>query len=228
MTNNLTLLYVEDDETVRENFTEIFRDYFKNVITAENGKIAYELYEKNSIDVAILDISLPLMSGLNLASKIRETDKNIELIILSAYSDREKLLHAVNLQLFTYLVKPIGHKELDKVLQELINKLNPNEPIGLLGGYTLYKTTEVLSFQDKHIKITKNEIKVITLLCDNATRYLKPCEIYELLFNKIGSGECNNIVQLISRLKKKFIKLGFSKDFFIQSNYGLGYKIILS
>jgi len=228
MKNNLTLLYVEDDETVRENFTEIFKSYFKNVITADNGKSALELYEKNNIDVAILDVSIPKINGLTVASKIRELDKKIELIIITAYSDREKLLQAVNLQLFNYLVKPVSHKELDAVLCEVIDKLSVDKPMEFLGGYTWQPKLEQLSFKDKYVKVTKNEIKIITTLCDNLNTYLKPCEINELVFNKLGEDDCNNIVQLISRLKKKFIKLGYSKDFFIQSNYGLGYKIVLT
>ena len=228
MKNDLTLLYVEDDTTVRENFTEIFKSYFSHVLTADNGKSALELYETNNIDVAILDISIPEINGLNVASQIRKLDKKIELIMLSAYSDREKLLQAVNLQLFTYLVKPVAHKELDAILCEVIDKLSVDKPVKLLGGYTWQAKQEQLSFKDKYIKVTKNEIKIITTLCDNLNTYLKPCEINELVFNKLGEDDCNNIVQLISRLKKKFIKLGYSKDFFIQSNYGLGYKIVLT
>lgn len=226
MTSNLTLLYVEDDETIRENFTEIFKSYFKNVIATNNGESALKLYEQNNIDVAILDISIPKINGLNVATKIREVDKKIELIIISAFSDREKLLQAVNLQLFTYLVKPVRHKDLDKVLREVIDKLSENKHVNLIGGYRWDSSLELLSHGDDYIKITKNEIKIISILLESLNIYLKPCEIHEIIYNTNGDKECNNIVQLISRLKRKFIRLGDSNEFFIQSNYGLGYKII--
>ena len=126
MTNNLTLLYVEDNEIVRENFTEIFTKYFKNIITAENGKDALQLYKNNKIDLAILDISIPIINGLNVAAKIRENDSKTEIIMLSAYSDKPKLLQAVNLHLFSYLIKPVQHNELHDTLTRAIAKLSIN------------------------------------------------------------------------------------------------------
>jgi len=213
---------------VRENFTEIFKSYFGHVITTDNGRDALELYAQQKVDVAILDISIPHISGLNLASHIREANKEIEIIMLSAYSDREKLLHALNLQLYTYLVKPVQHDELDKTLTGLIDKLTHNKAEKLLGGFAWQSDVELLSYNGNYIKLTKNEIKVISLLIKSPNNYLKPCEINDSLFNKIGDKDCNNIVQLISRLKKKFNTLKYSEDFFIQSNYGLGYKIIFT
>ena len=74
MTNDFKLLYVEDNKVVRENFVEIFSRYFKNITTADNGKTALELYNNNDFNIAILDISIPEISGLSLAKKIRERD----------------------------------------------------------------------------------------------------------------------------------------------------------
>ena len=72
MINDLTILYVEDDETVRENFTEILKEHFLNVITANNGKTALDLYNKYKPHIALLDISVPYINGLTLAEKMRE------------------------------------------------------------------------------------------------------------------------------------------------------------
>ena len=101
-------------------------------------------------------------------------------------------------------------------------------PTYFLGGYLWEADSELLSFNGNYIKVTKNEIKIISTLLKNTNKYLKPCDIHELVFNKTGEDDCNNVVQLISRLKKKFKKLNFSRQFFIQNNYGLGYKLILT
>ena len=226
MTNELTLLYVEDDELVRENFTEIFTRYFKNVITADNGKTALEIYKNNDINVAILDISIPAINGLHLASIIREDNKDIEIIILSEYSDKEKLLQAVNLQLFYYLIKPVKIEALSKTLNDVINKLSNNVNINLNFGYIWNTETNILSYKNKNIKTTKNEIKLIKYLYENSNTYKDSCDIARNIFDSQEEVSCNNIVQLISRFRKKMLDSYNKEDFFIDNIYGLGYKLL--
>ena len=227
MTNELTLLYVEDDNLVRENFTEIFQRYFKNVITADNGKTALEIYENNDINVAIIDISIPKINGLNVASKIRESDKEIELIIMSAYSDKEKLLQAVNLQLFCYLIKPVKIEDLSKTLNNVINNLSSNTIINFKYGYTWDTKLNILAYNNQNIRTTKNEIKLIEYLYKNANTHKNSCDIAHSIFNSHEEISCNNIVQLISRFRKKMLDTYNKKDFFIDNIYGLGYKLLI-
>jgi len=107
MNNNIIVLYVEDDQVVRENFTQILEHYFAQVIVAEDGINALKMYKEHQPQVAILDISIPHLSGLQLAEKIRAENEDIQIIMLTAFSEQEKLLQAVNLQLFAYLIKPV-------------------------------------------------------------------------------------------------------------------------
>jgi len=230
MRNDLTLLYVEDDQVVRENFTEIFQTYFDRVITTDNGNKALELYEQNSIDVAILDISIPGMNGLNVASKIREKDDETILLIVSAHSDKEKLLKAVNIGLFGYLVKPVTHSELDKVLQKIIKSIPIESTLNLPNNYCWNSRDSLLIYKGKEIKLTKNEKKIVSSLIENRNKYLSACDIQEAIFNQRDDKDnsCNNIVQLISRLKKKIFKLYDTDDYFIENCYGTGYKVIVN
>ena len=84
MMNDISVLYVEDDEIVRDNFAQILQRYFSTVYVADNGRTALELYEQYKPDVAVLDISIPHLSGLQVASKIREVDNDIQIIMLTA------------------------------------------------------------------------------------------------------------------------------------------------
>lgn len=229
MRNDLTLLYVEDDQVVRENFTEIFKTYFNRVLTTDNGNEALELYENNNIDVAILDISIPGINGLSVAAKIRENDEETIILVISAHSDTEKLLKAVNLGLFGYLVKPITHKELDESLQKIINSI-PKEPLIDLSKDYFWHSKDTLLIRDGiEIKLTNNETKIIQILIESKNKYLSACDIQDMLFSQRESTDnnCNNVVQLISRLKKKAFKLCNTDDFFIENCYGTGYKIII-
>jgi len=227
MTKDFELLYVEDNKIVRDNFVEIFSRYFDNITTADNGRTALELYKKNNFDIAILDISIPEINGLSLATKIREMDKDIEIIMLTAYSDKEKLLQAINLRLFSYLIKPVKQNELDITLKELINRLSKGFTLELRNGYTWNIKTEILYYENLEVKITKNEISLVKFLSTNSLRYYTACEIAnEILHDKKESdATCNNTIQLISRFKKKMLKSCNKEHFFIDNVYGLGYKI---
>jgi len=223
MTNNLTLLYVEDDEIVRENFTEIFKTYFANVLTTDNGNEAIKLYEENKIDVAILDISINGMNGLNVASKIREKDQKTILLIISAYSDKDKLLQAINLKLFGYLVKPVTHMALNEKIQEILKKTNEKSLIALSDNWFYNPLISTLFYADKEVKLTKNEAKIIKILIENKNSYMTACDIQSQVFQEksIVEKDCNNVVQLLSRLKKKISQKYNEEDYFIENCYGV-------
>ncbi len=227
MTNNLTLLYVEDEEIARESFTEILSLYFKNVIVTDNGKTALEIYNTNKIDIAILDISIPEINGLNVAKKIREQDQDIEIIMLTAFSDKDKLLQAINLQLFSYLIKPVKQNELDSTLNKVIDKLSHGTQINLKHGYNWDENLELLSYNDIDIKISKNEKALIKFLLVSSNLHSTACHIALAILNQENKKDltCNNIVQLISRFKKKMLSQYNKEHFFIDNVYGLGYKI---
>jgi len=230
MRNNFTLLYVEDDDVVRENYSEIFKIYFKNVISTDNGNEALKLYKSNPVDVAILDISIHGMNGLNVAAKIREISSETIILMITAYADNDKLLKAINLDLFGYLVKPIIHKELDDTLKKIIAKVPNDTLLELPNKFSWQKNSKTLSYNNETVKLTKNEKRIIEILLSNKNKYLTACEIQEELFEHSNTNDssCNNVVQLISRLKKKVLLLYQYEEFFIENCYGAGYKIIVT
>lgn len=116
----LTILYVEDDESVRNELVSLLSNFFQNVFSAKDGKEGLELYEqrKDDIDVIIADINMPNLSGIEMV-KIRETDKDISILFATAYSDNEFLSEAIKLKVFEYITKPIDIRKLMTVLNEL-------------------------------------------------------------------------------------------------------------
>lgn len=229
MISDLTILYVEDDETVRESISEILEQHFSNVITANNGKTAFDLYNEHKPQIALLDISIPQINGLTLASKIREKDSEIQIIILTAYSEKEKLLQAVNLQLFAYLIKPIQFEEFDKVLKNVQKKFKKDEFLLLTNDFKWNKETEELFYEHTKIKLTNKELQIVSLLCTYPNQYFTP---YNLALeigdeNSVEEKKSNTIIQLLSRFKNKTLKELNLKHFFIENVYGAGYKIIL-
>ncbi|MBC8237257.1 MAG: response regulator transcription factor [Helicobacteraceae bacterium] len=227
MTNNLTLLYVEEDQKIREDFTKIFKKYFSHVIVSDNEFDALKLYHSNTIDLAILDISIPEMNGLHLAQEIRKLDKKIEIIILTAYSQKDNLIDAINSQIFAYLIKPVKQEDLDKSLKNVISKIENKTLMVLSEDYAYDLKSQSLFYKTQKINISKNEKKLISYLCENNFSHKSACDISRNIFENTDSKDdlCNNVVQLISRFKKKIFDLSGNKTFFIDNIYGLGYKI---
>lgn len=227
MNNELTLLYVEDNEIVKENFTVIFSKYFANVITTDNGRDALALYEEHNIDIAILDISIPEIDGLSVAKILREKDKNIEIIMLTGHSEKEKLLQAIHLQLFSYLVKPVKRDELIDSLTRVIKKITSKNSFTLAYNYSYNTHVEELTYLNETVKLSKNEKKLLSFLCANPSSHFSACDISSVVFGVTNDEDiiCNNVIQLISRFKKKMLHSYNKESFFIENIYGLGYKI---
>ena len=111
------ILFVEDDQVIRENYVTYLKMFFSEVFEAEDGEKAYELYKLKKPDIMIIDINIPKLNGLDLLERIRENDYSTKAIMLTAHSDKSFLLKAVGLKLTRYLVKPVSRKDLKEALK---------------------------------------------------------------------------------------------------------------
>ena len=107
-----TLLFIEDEEQAKEILAKILSKIFKNVITASNGLEGLEKFKEaneslNKIDLIISDINMPLMNGLDMLEEIRKIDGNIPTIFLTARSETSNILRAVDLNVTSYILKPV-------------------------------------------------------------------------------------------------------------------------
>lgn len=227
MNNNLTLLYVEDNDILREKTALIFERYFHKVISTDNGVQALKYFIRNKIDVVILDIAISGLDGLRVAKEMRDSDKNIEIIFLTQSSDKDKLIDAINIHIHSYLTKPASKELLHTTLTYLIEKIHAKHMLSLHGTYDFNIQSCKLHYASESIKLSKNETKLLKFLCENKESYHPSCAISNAIFSVQGEADtlCNNVVQLISRFKKKMLT-GYNKEFFFIDNvYGLGYKI---
>jgi DNA-binding response OmpR family regulator len=94
MLKNYTLIYVEDEPEVKKDMEEYLSAYFKTLYSASDGEVALELYHKHRPNVLLLDISIPKISGLDLANEIRQHDDELKIIMLTAHDDTKRLLAA--------------------------------------------------------------------------------------------------------------------------------------
>lgn len=124
--NKSTVLYVEDEEILREEISSLLDGFFQKVFTASNGEEALEIYEKNidEIDIIITDVNMPKMNGIELTSRVRERDPELPILICTAFNDSEILIKAIRLNVNDYIIKPIQMITTLKVCNKILTARN--------------------------------------------------------------------------------------------------------
>ncbi len=124
--NHISVLYVEDQPDIQKEFVEILELYVDKIQLASNGQEGLEKFENDLPDIIITDIKMPVMSGLQMIHKIRERDKEIPIIITSAFEDSKYLMEAISLGVEHYLLKPVMldklHDRFELVKKRLMQK----------------------------------------------------------------------------------------------------------
>ena len=200
---SLTILYAEDDLIIQETIIRILKMFFKEVFIANNGNEALEIYQNNKPDILMLDYVMPYLDGYQTAKIIREVNKKIPIIIVSAYTDKDKLLNAIELNLIKYLEKPILHETLINVFDSVILFLEENNLLLIkLDENPSYSfITKSVIKNNQEIILTKNEILFLELLLDKPNQLVTKELIETHVFKE--SVDENTLRNMVYRLRKK-------------------------
>jgi len=112
------ILIADDESTVRYSFRKLLKDENYQVIEAANGLEALTLFSKERPDLVVLDIEMPGMTGLEAIKRIKATDPQVPVIIITAFGTSERVIEAMKHGAFEYLEKPFDIDKLRKVIQE--------------------------------------------------------------------------------------------------------------
>ncbi|MGP2656549.1 diguanylate cyclase [Malaciobacter sp. WC5094] len=114
--SSLTVLYVEDEDMIRDEVTYFFNRNIPNFYTAKNGEEGLELFYKINPDLIITDIQMPKMNGIEMLKKINK--RSLPVIVTTAYSDLDYFLKAIELQVNKFVIKPIDLMQLIYDIQD--------------------------------------------------------------------------------------------------------------
>ena len=120
----MSVLYVEDEELLRNKTGAMFSKLFQNVDLAVDGKEGLDKYLHNKYDIVITDISMPNMNGLELINNIRKNDFHQEIIIMSAYTESEYTNQINTANVTGYIYKPVEINQMLEILNNSIDKVN--------------------------------------------------------------------------------------------------------
>ncbi len=121
---NIKILFVEDDEGIREELASFLGRYAKaGLYIAKDGVEGLTLFHRHQPDIVISDIKMPKMTGIEMVKKIRETDPDIPVVFTTAHSDSAYFMEAIELQVDSYLLKPIELKQLRRKIKKIAKEL---------------------------------------------------------------------------------------------------------
>jgi DNA-binding response OmpR family regulator len=170
------ILLTEDDE----NLGVLLKEYLKaknyEVDLFTNGEKALKSFERNSYNICILDVMMPILDGFTLAKEIRILNKNIPVIFLTAKSMKEDVLEGFSIGADDYITKPFSMEELIFRIDAILRRtkgIQPDEAVYQLGGYTFDYNTQTLAYADKTQKLTTKESDLLKLLCENRNSLLE-------------------------------------------------------
>ncbi len=223
---NIKLLYAEDNSELRSIMKSLIESEVKELYIVKNGEEAYELYKTKKPDILLLDINMPIMNGLEIAKKVRISDHNTRIIMLTAYSDVEYLLQATELKLTKYLVKPIVGNQLFEALnlatEELSNFTVQNKKqLKLDDEYTWNFTETTLFYNLQEVRLTPKEKKIINILFSNINLTITYDTLLTSVWDDFEQCSIDTLKTMMKNIRKKL------PENTIQNVYGIGYKVMI-
>ena len=169
----LTVLYVEDDESIRTSLSNILKKIFAEVIICEDGDDGIEQFilhtqeKKSNIDVIISDINMPNKNGIEMIQEIRELDQDVPVIFTTAHGESEYLMEAINLKISYYALKPINTTELLDNISKFC-MIEHNKTVILQKSAQINKYTQIVDNIASIFKVDINGhiIEVNDLMCE--------------------------------------------------------------
>ncbi|MFK5880587.1 MAG: response regulator transcription factor [Sulfurospirillum sp.] len=211
------VLYAEDEKGIRKHITEVLELFFDKVVSVEDGLEATYEMDVASYDVLMFDICMPHLDGLEALRKIRQKDKKIPIIILSAHTEEEYLWKAVELKITKYLVKPYDKHSLMEALKIVALELVDNNLEIRLKNDCIYNPIKKIVCEgSKDIQLTLKESRLLEYFIKRANQSVTFDDIGEYLWD-FDPPSKEAIKSVVKELRKKI-----GKDT-IKNIYGIGY-----
>jgi len=145
----LTVLFVEDDEDARDQFTEFLTRPVGKLITAVNGAEGLEAFRRYRPQIVVTDIQMPVMDGLAMSMEIRDVDPAVPIIVVTAFEQVNYLRRAINIGIDKYVTKPVNSYLLYECLLDCAHRLRAEEQL------KLQRQREIESAQSRQAEIVR-------------------------------------------------------------------------
>ena len=226
------ILIVEDDKEIRDGIEIYLRSQGYEVSKAANGKEGLDVIASKEIHLAIVDVMMPVMDGIQMVMELRKTHV-FPVIMLSAKSEEVDKILGLNMGADDYVTKPFTPLELlARVNSQLrryrqfmeVKKQDETEgSVCRVGGLELSEEKVELKVDGQVVKLTPSEFKILMLLMKHPGRVFSADEIYERVWNE-KAVNTDTIMVHIRKIREK-IEVDPKKPKYLKVVWGVGYKI---
>jgi len=222
----MRLLVIEDDSTLRETLAQKLADAGFAVEQAADGKEGLYFAEEYPIDLAIIDLGLPEMSGLEIIRRIRAEGKTYPILILTARDRWEDKVDGLSAGADDYVVKPFHFEEVSARVNALLRRSGGWASSQLdAGPVSLDMSRQELTVSGEALELTSFEYKIIEYLMVRAGQVISKAELTDRLYDQDFERDSNVIEVFIGRLRKKMDPDNTLKP--IETLRGRGYRFAL-
>jgi len=223
------ILLAEDDINLGQLLQTFLKSKGFNVSLAQNGKIAFEKFNQGKYDFCIFDVMMPEMDGFTLASEIREIDKHVPILFLTAKSMKEDKLQGFTLGADDYLTKPFAMDELLARITAILRRTEgkkENEQAGELSvGILKYEPEfRLIHLKEGVKKLTTKENQLLQLLVKNQNEILDRNATLRAIWGDDNYFNGRSMDVYIAKLRKT---LKEDPNIEIMNVHGKGFKLIV-
>jgi len=214
------ILIVEDDKSIARLLELELSHEGYNTKIAYDGEQAVQFYENFKPDVILLDIMLPKMNGFEVAKAVRDYDKDVGIIMLTAKGELEDRVHGLK-SADDYVVKPFEIEEVLARIKSLLRRLGKSKELLKAGSIEIYPEKMQVFVNENEIHLSLTEFNILKLLVINKHLVVSKEKIMEEVWGYSEDENLNVVEVYVNYLRKK---LGDSSDY-IKTVRGVGYVI---
>lgn len=224
---NYTILIVDDDMAINDMLVKYLRKNGYITYSAYSGTEALLFLEKQKVNLIILDLMFPGLSGEQVLAEIKKT-KNVPVIGLSAKEDSKSKIFLLKNGADDYVTKPFDIEELLARIETILRRIYENQytsnSLLCCGDLNLDTIGMEATLKNQKLPLTKNEFAILKMLMEHPQQVFTKDMIYEQLWNETLEGTENAINVHISNLRKKIAAIDNSKSY-IKTVWGIGFKM---
>lgn len=226
MNNNINILVVDDEETIVDVIEAYLKNAGYNVFTAYDGKEAINIFNNENINLIILDLMLPDISGEEVC-KIIKNEKDVPIIMLTAKINEDDILNGFNLGADDYVVKPFSVKQLIARVSAVLRRVKDLSSSPILsfnnGDLIINLESHEVKKNNKLITLTRSEYNILLTLSENIKRVFTRNELIDRVMGEDVDVFDRIIDSHIKNLRSK-IEDDSKSPKYILTIYGVGYK----
>lgn len=217
------IILIEDDEIIREELQNFFIKYGYEVKAPTDFNHIIEYIESENADLILLDINLPVFDGYYICREIRKTSDVPIFMVTSRDSDVDELI-SMNLGADDFITKPYNTEILLARVTNILRRTSGDfkmNHILIYRDFNLNLSNATVTYQDKSVELTKNEVKILSCLINNRGNIVKRDSLIETLWKSDYFVDDSTLTVNINRLRKKLEEIGIENP--IATRRSLGY-----